>query len=179
MASDNRNIINYNDKDKDKDNDNENEYEYENEYENEIRQPDKVIKEILIEEDFDENFYKKEIEEKELNMVINLSINEFNKQNELNIKFEEEILNNYCEIYNKRKEIFSHLIIKLVRLSNFDIKIKEIYEILEIIIDSYCSQSIEFTELDKNTFDSIFNLLYSIRIDKHCMEILKNIIICI
>lgn len=147
-----------------------------NDNENNIRPPDKIKKEILIENEYNDEYYN-ENEDEELNMVINLSRNEFNKQKELNNKFEEEILNNYCEIYNKRKEIFNHLIIKLVRLSKYDTKIKAIYDMLEIIIDSYCSQSIEFQELDKNTYDNIFNLLNSIRIDKQCIEILKNIII--
>ena len=142
-------------------------------YENEdkVRSPDKVKREKLIEDnDLEES-------DNELNYAINLSINEFQKQEELNKKFEDELINNYHNLIKERKEIFHPLLLELIKLSKYDIEIKEIYEIVEPIIEAYCIQYFEFTELDETTYDKIFKVLSSIRINKNSIEILKTILV--
>jgi hypothetical protein len=142
---------------------------------NKVRSPDKVKREKLI----DEFSYHDNLEESddEFNYAIHLSINEFQKQEELNKKFEDELINNYHNLIKERKEIFHPLLLELTRLSKYDKEIKEIYEILEPIIHSYCLQNIEFIDLDTITYTKIFKALSSLRTDKNSIEILKTIII--
>jgi len=161
-----------------------NNYDENGENEKNIIEQDKIKREILIEDDryYEEDIYNGELKEKEkeeedINLALNLSINEFNKQNELNNKFEEELINNYQNLWNERKEIFQPLLLELIRLSNYDKEIKEIYEILEPIIESYCKQYFEILELDQIIFDKIFKVLSSIRINKNIIDILKTVII--
>jgi hypothetical protein len=142
-------------------------------YEDNIRLPDKVKREKLI-EDYSNDF---EESDEELKQAINLSKNEHKKQEELNKKFEEEIINSFHKLIEERKKIFSSLKIELIRLSKYDNEIKEIYEILEPIFESYCMQLIELIELDTITYNKIFNVLSTIRIDKDSIKMLKTIII--
>ena len=72
---------------------------------------------------------------------------------------------------------FKKLLIDLVKLSKYDKEIKEIYDIIEPIIDAYCIISIEKCELDEETHKRIFKVLYSFRNNKESIELLKNIII--
>jgi hypothetical protein len=146
-----------------------------NEDEDKVRSPDKVKREKLIDE-FSYNDLE-ESDDDEFNYAIHLSINEFQKQEELNKKFEDELINNYHNLIKERKEIFHPLLLELIRLSKYDKEIKEIYEILKPIIDSYCLQNIEFIDLDAITYTKIFNTLSSLRVDKNSIEILKTIII--
>jgi hypothetical protein len=142
---------------------------------NKVRSPDKVKREKLI----DEFSYHDNLEESddEFNYAIHLSINEFQKQEELNKKLEDELINNYHNLIKERKELFYPLLLELIRLSKYDKEIKEIYEILEPIIHSYCLQNIEFIHLDAITYTKIFKALSSIRTDKNSIEILKTIIV--
>lgn len=144
--------------------------------EDKVRSPDKVKREKLI----DDFSYKDDLEESdddEFNYAIHLSINEFQKQEELNKKFEDELINNYHNLIKERKEIFHPLLLELIKLSKYDIEIKEIYEIVEPIIEAYCMQYFEFTELDETTYDKIFKVLSSIRINKNSIEILKTLLV--
>ena len=54
---------------------------------------------------------------------------------------------------------------------------KEIYEIIEPIIDYYCAQYMKQCELDPITYDRIFKVIGNIRTDKNAIELLKNVII--
>ena len=144
--------------------------------EDKVRSPDKVKREKLI----DDFSYKDDLEERdddEFNYAIHLSINEVQKQEELNKKFEDKLINNYHNLLKERKEIFHPLLLELIRLSKYDKEIKEIYEIVEPIIEAYCMQYFDFTELDETTYDQIFKVLSSIRINKNSIEILKTILV--
>ena len=55
--------------------------------------------------------------------------------------------------------------------------IKEVYEIIEPIIYTYCEQHIEIWETDEETYEKIFKNLSTIRTDKSAVELLKTIII--
>jgi hypothetical protein len=54
---------------------------------------------------------------------------------------------------------------------------KEIYEIIEPIIDSYCAQYITQCEIDSVTHDRIFKVIGNVRTNKNAIELLKKIII--
>ena len=137
---------------------------------NEVRQPDGVIREVLQEDTRSE--YQKQIDE-----AIYLSSMEFCEQQKLQKHYEEEIIAEYYIVSNERKEKFRELLFDLNKLIRFDKDIKEIYEIIEPIIDAYCNQIIEFCELDSLTYDKIFKVLKGVRTNKKNFEYLQTILI--
>ena len=78
---------------------------------------------------------------------------------------------------NKRRKMFEKLLFDLNRISKFDREIREIFNIIEPIIECYSSpQYMNTYQLDNITYEKIFSLLATIRTDKTCIENLKNII---
>jgi hypothetical protein len=136
----------------------------------EIRPPDQIKKEQLMEDTRSE--YDREIEE-----AIYLSMQEVRDQEILNEKFEEEIINKYINGRNERREKFSDLLINMNKLFKFDKDIKELYNFLEPIIEAYCNYYIVNYEVDEKTYDKIFQVLGTIRINKNTLDILKEIIV--
>ena len=65
----------------------------------------------------------------------------------------------------------------LNKLIRFDKDIKEIYEIIEPIIDCYCAQYMNQCEIDTVTHDRIFKVIGNVRTDKNAMELLKKILV--
>ena len=140
-------------------------------YDDNIRTPDEVKRETLQQDTRSE--YDKQIEE-----AINLSSMEYRENEIINKRFEEEIIANYYKISNERKEQFREFLFDLGKLIRFDKETKEIYEIIEPIIDSYCDQFIENCELDEVTYERIFKGLKGIRTNPKNIELLKKILIC-
>lgn len=135
-----------------------------------IRAPDKSKKEQLLHDNRSE--YEKQMDE-----ALYLSIQEFKKQHEMNIKYEKEIMNEHAKLINERKDMFRGLLFDLNKLVRFDKDIKEIYEIIEPIIESYCRQCINQCEIDTLTHDRIFKVIGNVRTNKNAIEILKKILI--
>jgi hypothetical protein len=127
-----------------------------------IRPPDKVKRERLIETNpwEEEEFEEEEFEEDILQNMLD---------------YEKEIQKFFIEEKNRRKENFNVLLLKMKRLANYDKEVEEIYNIIDPIIESYCEQVIQYYEVDKITYERIFSVLSSIRIDT---EVLKQIILC-
>lgn len=140
------------------------------EYNDEIRQPDSVISEQLLNDNRTD--FQKQMDE-----AMYISLQEIKKYEESNQKYENELIQQYVEETTRRKELFTSFLFDLNRLMKFDNEVREIYQIIEPIIDSYCSQIIQICELDEETYKKIFNLLGKIRVNKVGLEILKNIII--
>jgi len=138
--------------------------------EDNIRTPDEVVREKLL-EDTRSDF------EKELDEAMYLSIQEINKQLYINNQYEEQLLKDYASETKKRTSLFKNFIANLTRLCGFDKEVREIYNILDPIIESYCGQIIETCELDGETYDKIFNTLKKIRNDQQAIDILKTIIL--
>ena len=134
------------------------------------RAPDKVIKERLLDDDRSEF-------EKQTDEALYLSLQELKEQEEINSIYEDEIINTYTNETRKRKELFRELLFDLNKLTKFDKDIKEIYEIIEPIIDTYCGQFINFCELDEETYDNIFKIVGTVRTNKKNIEALKTILI--
>ena len=78
---------------------------------------------------------------------------------------------------DNRKKQFACLLHELDKVSRFDNQIKEIYNIIEPIIESYCFQFIVNYEFDKITYEKIFTTLSTIRTNKKDIELLKTVII--
>ncbi len=138
--------------------------------EDNIRPPDGVINEQLLEDTRSE--YEKQIDE-----AIYLSCQEMREKDILSRNYEEQILKDYSEETNKRKQTFEKFLFDLLKVSKIDREVREIYDIVEPIIESYCSQCINICELDIETHEKIFKLLGKIRTDKSAVEILKTIIV--
>jgi hypothetical protein len=92
------------------------------------------------------------------------------------VDYEKEIQKYFVEEKMRRKEIFNVLLFKMKKISNYDKEVEEIYNIIEPIIESYCEQVIQYYEVDKVTYERIFNIVSSIRVDK---EPLEKIILCV
>jgi hypothetical protein len=134
------------------------------------RAPDKVIKERLLDDDRSEF-------EKQTDEALYLSLQELKEQEEINSIYEDDIINTYTNETRNRKELFRELLFDLNKLTKFDKDIKEIYEIIEPIIDTYCGQFINFCELDEETYDNIFKIVGTVRTNKKNIEALKTILI--
>ena len=143
---------------------------YFNEYNDNIRLPDEVKVEQLTEDNRSD--YDKQFEE-----AMHLSITDFRVQEELYKKYEEDLINDHNKIIAERKNLFRGLLFDLNKLIRFDKEIKEIYEIIEPIIDAYCEQYIKEYEVDSFTYDRIFKMISNIRTDKKNIELLKKILI--
>ena len=135
-----------------------------------VRTPDKTKKEQLLQDNRSE--YDKQMDE-----AMYLSIQEFKKQEEINQKYEEEVINEHIKIINERKDLFRGFLFDLNKLIRFDKDMKEIYEIIEPIIDSYCAQYINQCEIDTITHDRIFKVIGNVRTNKNAIELLKKILI--
>ena len=136
----------------------------------EVRAPDEVKREQLMNDNRCE--FQKQMDE-----ALYLSLQEIKLQQEISSKYEEEIIKNYHNEINERREKFGGLLLDINKLIRFDKDIKEIYEIIEPIIESYCNQYIEYVELDVDTYDKIFKVIGTIRTNKKNLENLKTIII--
>jgi len=143
---------------------------YDNTDDEQIRPPDEVIRERLVEDtrcDF----------QKQMDEALYLSMQEVINQEKINKSYEDEIVNNYLKETTERREKFGKLLMDMNKLIRLDAKIKEIYEIIEPVIFTYCEQHIEFWETDEETYEKIFKNLSTIRTDKIAVELLKSIII--
>ena len=149
----------------------ENEYiDNNNNSDDNVRAPDKIKKEQLLEDNRSE--YEKQEEDARY-----WSLLEFNEQKELNEKYEEDTINEHKRIIIERKDIFREFLFDVNKLIRFDKDMKEIYEIIEPIIDCYCGQYMNHCELDSITYDRIFKVIGNIRTDKNAIELLKKILI--
>jgi hypothetical protein len=137
---------------------------------NEVRPPDNVVSEVLQEDTRSE--YQKQIDE-----AIYLSSMEFCEQQKLQKRYEEEIIANYYIICNERKEKFREFLFDLNKLFRFDKDIREVYEIIEPIIELYCNQMIEIYELDSLIYDKIFKVLKNVRTNKKNIEYLQLLLV--
>jgi hypothetical protein len=135
-----------------------------------IRPPDDVVRETLL-EDTRSDF------EKQLDETMYLSMQEINYQQDIYHQYEEQLVKNYALESNRRNEIFKKFLFNLNKVGKFDNEVREIYNILDPIIESYCGQYIETCELDGETYDKIFDTLKKIRNDQQAFDALKTIIL--
>ncbi len=138
--------------------------------ENNVRTPDEAVNEQLI-QDTRSDF------EKQIDEAIYISRQEIRDKQILHTKYEEQLLKDYTEETNRRTAIFKEFLFNLKKISKFDKEVREIYVILDPIIESYCSQSIQTCELDEETYDIIFIILKKIRNNPLTLHTLKSIIL--
>jgi hypothetical protein len=115
-------------------------------------------------------------EEQELNTAIMNSIQDLKQIQKEYDDFENNVIQNYEEIKQEREKQFNGFISSLKKVSKYDVKIKEIIEILEPVIEAYCFNYINECEFDCITYEKIFSELNSVRVEKSVIELLKTII---
>jgi hypothetical protein len=135
-----------------------------------IRPPDESFSETLV-EDTRSDF------EKQIDEAIYISMREMSEQQNNIKQYEERLIKNYLEETNRRKDIFKEFLINLNKISKFDKEVREIYDIIDPIIDSYCGQYIEFCELDLETYNKIFDTLKKIRNNQLAFDTITRIIL--
>jgi len=141
-----------------------------NDIDDNIRPPDESFNERLLEDTRTEF-------EKQIDDAIYISMQEMNKQQDINKQYEDLIINNYTDETNRRTGIFKEFLVNINKIGKFDKEVREIYDIIDPIIESYCSQYIEVCELDEQTYDKIFNILKKIRNNQIVFDTLKTIIL--
>ena len=134
-----------------------------------IRPPDDIISEQLLDDDRSE--FEKNIDE-----ALYLSMLEFQKINEINNQYENELIKNYNDETNKRKDLFSNILNDICKLSKLDIKNKETYDLIENIINFYCNQYTNVYNLDEMSYIKVFEILNKIRSAKNIIPIFENFI---
>jgi hypothetical protein len=115
--------------------------------------------------------------DKELEEALYLSMKETIDEQKRNLEYEEQIMNGYLNETCKRREKFYDLLFDLNKLSKFDKTIKEMYQVIEPMIETYCNQFVEFYNVDEETYTNIFKTLSTIRTNKKNIENLKTIIL--
>lgn len=138
--------------------------------EDNIRLPDEAVNDQLL-EDTRSDF------EKQIDEAIYISSEEIRENQILHTQYEEKLLKDYAEETNRRTEIFKDFLFNLNKIGKFDKEVREIYDILDPIIESYCSQIIQTCELDEETYDKIFIVLKKIRNNPLTLNALKSIIL--
>jgi hypothetical protein len=150
-----------------------------NDYENieqEIRPPDKTIREILVnrEINYDINYYDN------INIIpgdyendLQLAIRESIRENEEYEKKQLEML----EKTRLRVQTFKDVLFKIKKIGMIDQKIFNFYNIIEPIIDSYCACNIDIYECEKVMYDEIFGTLKTIRLTESELELFKNLFV--
>ena len=137
-----------------------------------IRVPDEVKRERLIENIDIRSQFEKQIDE-----ALFQSIKEHTEYEKKINEYETSIIYESLQETKNRKQQFASLLHDIVRISKFDTQIKEIYNIIEPIIELYCAQFITNYEFDEITYEKIFTTLSTIRTNKNNIELLKTLII--
>ena len=121
-----------------------------------IRSQDKVIKEQLYQDNMSD--YEKQIVE-----TIQQSITELEQQQNEQMEYETTLLSEYVNETKRRVDQFKDFLLNIKTVGSFDKEIREIYEIIQPIIDAYCGQYFEVYEFDEITYNKIFDTLSKIR----------------
>lgn len=148
-----------------------------NKDEDNIRQPDPVKMERLINDDFDiYNPILDNDQNYQLDAVLEMSKNEFLEQEQKAIEL---ICNQSKEQqYKERQNKFNNLKIQLNKIILFDRPNLDYYELVLSIIEMYELCIIPEYKTNLNEYNNIFKLLKTIRLPKDELENLKKLIIC-
>ena len=94
------------------------------------------------------------------------------------MEYEKQILDEYNNETIKRNESCRPILFDINKIIRYDKEAREIYEIIEPILNAYCFQCIDKCYMDKITYDKIFNFIKNVRTDKKNIEFLKSILLC-
>jgi len=139
-----------------------------NDYSQNVRPPDNITREQLIDDSF--------VEDQDISEAILHSIQDFKELQKINDEYEKTVIENYNNIRLKRENVFHDFLIRIKKISKYDKKLGEIVEILENIIENYCLGYMDTCELDDETRSKIFKEISNIRAEKNVVDLLKSII---
>jgi hypothetical protein len=148
-----------------------------NHSEEEIRPPDAIVSERLLPQNINDRDDDINRSEKEMSDALYISMQEYNIQNEIQSDYEERIIQEFTAERNRRVELFKDFLFQMNRIGRYDKEVREMYSILEPIIDSYCNQYIQTCELDIETHTKIFDIVKKIRNHLVILPLLEKIII--
>ena len=134
-----------------------------------IRTPDKTVREQLIPSM--KNEYEMRIDE----VLYNSMKDYINYQKEMD-EYENKIKKEYEEEYIRRKLLFADMLLIIKRVSVYDLKINEVLEIIQPIIDMYVEQIINSYDVDEESYNIIFKTLLLVRLKPEMIDNLKKII---
>ena len=135
-----------------------------------IRIPDSTHQEQLLEDDRSQ--FQREIDE-----ALNQSMKEMIDYNIKSSDYERHIIDEYNRETNKRKSLLEPILFEINKVSKFDNDIKELYKIINPIIDSYCNMLIDHYEFDELTHNTLFKQISSLRISKLNIKLLESILV--
>lgn len=153
---------------------NDNEYINNDKEAEQIRLPDQVKRERLVPLE-ESNVYSDSCYDYDINKVIQMSLHEWNQQENSYAEFEEQIVYNHIMESEERRKNFKNILFNMSKIINYDKNMREIYEIINPIIENYCNQVFEHFEFDKTTYDRIFQTLRNIRTNKKEWDLLQTI----
>ena len=139
-----------------------------------IRPPDNTIREILV-----NDYYNDDIlipcDNDEYDNIIPCDNDEYDNAFQLacieSLREQEELM----EKTNLRVQSFKNVLLKIKKISMIDPEILDFYNMIESIIDEYCSCRIDSYECDINMYNKIFNILRTIRITESELELFTNL----
>ena len=137
-------------------------------YEEDIRPPDQPKRETLL-QDNRSNFNK------QLDEALYESFKLYQAEVQKHEDLEQKFIQQQREEIEKRKNLVRPILFELNRIRKYDLKIDEVFVMIDSILESYCGLEFEECQLDKQTYNTIFNGLTKIRIN---MEFLTSIIKC-
>lgn len=145
-----------------------------------IRLPDDIKFEKLIgDEDYynnyNENYMNNELnynDDNDIQKAIDESLKIAEKNDEDNFQY-------LIQQMNERKLKYENIINKFKKVIFYDNEVKEIYELINWIIEYYINMQLEFYKYDKCTYNKIFNIkiLKQIRLNDEDINILKELIL--
>jgi hypothetical protein len=144
-----------------------------------IRLPDSIIREKLIDNDIMDYNFIMSYNENEYNNNFEIELKQIMEQSKLEYE-EKELLDIQIDLVNnleKRENIFKDFRKIMKRLISFDNELKSIYIMIIPILDLYESNLLDNYYIDENTYIRIFNILEKTRVSKSDIELLKTIII--
>ena len=137
-------------------------------YQEDIRIPDETRFAQLLEDNRSQ--YEKDIDD-----VILLSMKDISIYNTKESDYERLIIEDYINETKKRHELFEPILFEINKVSIFDKEIKEVYQIIKPIMDSYCNKLIDRYEFDELIYIFIFKILNSLRISKQNIQLFEPI----
>jgi hypothetical protein len=144
-----------------------------------VRQPDEIKRERLINYDFDgenDNFLDSHTTDAEFDAILELSKNEFNSAQEKQAEKDMELI--YNQHKEERQNKFNNIKIQCTKMIIFDRENVNDYELVLSIIELYEIGTINEYIINKTNYDNIFTILKTIRLPNQEIDNLKKIILC-
>ena len=150
-------------------------YEYNEINDDNIREPDKPKKEILIPRSYDEDYLDEELY---LKQAIEESL-KIAEDKYIALQLEEIKNNEYLQETKKeeRKKSLENISFQLVKLKKIDINFNKNLIILEDIIKLYINCEIDNYEITLKIYKNIFDQLKNIRVKENELNLIKNILV--